>query len=165
LADIVRAAYLTSLFWLAFTVGRMISIPAAFRFSSRQIIPVALAGCAAFLVLLILAPDSPAALWIAAAGTGFCMAPVWPSGYTLAGQSLRLTARISGLILLGDSVGGMVLPGLAGLVMERAGAAAMPQLVLGSVVATFLAFLGIFLFGKNRREPAGLSRLETPVAE
>lgn len=165
LADIVRAAYLTSLFWLAFTVGRLISIPAAFRFSSRQIIPAALAGCAAFLGLLIFAPASPVALWIAAAGTGFCMAPIWPSGYTLAGQSLRLTARISGLILLGDSVGGMVLPGLAGLVMERAGAAAMPQLVLGSVGATFLAFLAILLFGKNRKDPAGLSHRDTLVAE
>jgi FHS family Na+ dependent glucose MFS transporter 1 len=165
LEDIVRAAYLTSLFWLAFTVGRLISIPAAFRFSSRQILPAALAGCAAFLGLLILAPASPAVLWIAAAGTGFCMAPIWPSGYTLAGQSVRLTARISGLILLGDSVGGMVLPGLAGFVMERAGAAAMPQLVLGSVGATCLAFLAILLFGKNRRDPAGLSRREAPAAE
>ena len=152
LADAVRAAYLTSIFWLAFTVGRLISIPAALRFSPRQIIPAALTGCAGFLVLLILAPASPAVLWIAAAGAGFCMAPIWPTGYTLAGQSVRLTARVSSLILLGDSIGGMVLPGLMGLLMERAGATAMTPVVLGSLVATFLAFLGIVLFGKKRKE-------------
>jgi FHS family Na+ dependent glucose MFS transporter 1 len=149
LADAVRAAYLTSIFWLAFTVGRLISIPAALRFSPRQIIPIALAGCAAFLGLLILVPASAAVLWIAAAGAGFFMAPLWPSGYTLAGQSIRLTARVSGLILLGDSIGGMVLPGLMGVLMERAGAAAMTPVVFGSLAATFLAFLAILWFGKK----------------
>ncbi len=154
MADVVRAAYLTSIFWLVFTVGRLISIPAAMRFSPRQIIPVALAGCAAFLGLLILAPVSSTVLWIAAAGTGFCMAPLWPTGYTLAGQSLRLTARVSSLILLGDGIGGMVLPGLMGLLMERAGASAMPPVVLGSLAATFLAFLAILLFGRKKNSPA-----------
>jgi FHS family Na+ dependent glucose MFS transporter 1 len=155
LADAVQAAYLTSIFWLAFTVGRLISIPAALRFSPRQIILVALAGGAGFLCLLILAPASPAVLWITAAGIGFCMAPIWPTGYTLAGQSVPLTARISSLILLGDSIGGMVLPGLMGVLMERAGAAAMTPVVLSSLMATFLAFLGILLFGKRRRESTG----------
>jgi FHS family Na+ dependent glucose MFS transporter 1 len=157
LTDAVRAAYLTSIFWLGFTIGRLISIPAAMRFSPRQIIPVALAGCAAFLSLIILVPGSAAVLWITAAGAGFCMAPLWPSGYTLAGQSIRLTARVSGLILLGDSIGGMVLPGLMGLLMERAGAAAMTPVVLGSIAATFLAFLAILFFGKNRKNPTDRS--------
>jgi FHS family Na+ dependent glucose MFS transporter 1 len=152
LADAVRAAYLTSIFWLAFTIGRLISIPAALRFSPRQIIPVALAGCAGFLVLLILMPGSSMILWITAAGIGFCMAPIWPTGYTLAGQSVRLTARVSSLILLGDSIGGMMLPGVMGLLMERAGATAMTPVVLGSLSATFLAFLGILFFGKTRKE-------------
>ncbi len=152
LADAVRAAYLTSIFWLAFTIGRLISIPVAVRFSPRQIIPAALAGCAAFLGLLILFPASPLAVWIAAAGAGFCMAPVWPNGFTLAGQSVSLTARISGFILLGDSIGGMILPGLTGWIIDRAGAPAMAQLVLVSVAATFLAFLGILFFGKQRKE-------------
>jgi FHS family Na+ dependent glucose MFS transporter 1 len=158
LADAARAAYLTSIFWLAFTFGRLISIPVSVRRSPAQIIPAALAGCAAFLGLLILFPASSLVLWIAAAGAGFCMAPIWPSGYNLAGQSVRLTARVSGIILLGDSVGGMILPGLTGLIMERAGAPAMAKLVLASVAATFLAFLAILLFGKNRKERAGNPR-------
>jgi FHS family Na+ dependent glucose MFS transporter 1 len=152
LADAARAAYLTSVFWLTFTVGRLISIPAAVRFKPEHIIPVALAGVAAFLGLLIAFPASSTVLWIAAAGAGFCMAPVWPTGFTMAGQSVALTARISGFILLGDSLGGMVLPGLTGWIMESTGAPAMPQFVLVSIVATFLAFLGIYFFGKQRKE-------------
>jgi FHS family Na+ dependent glucose MFS transporter 1 len=155
LADAARAAYLTSIFWLAFTVGRL--IPVAVRVPPARTIPAALAGCAAFLGLLILFPASPAAVWIAAAGAGFCMAPVWPSGFTLAGQSVSLTARISGFILLGDSLGGMVLPGLTGWIMDRAGEPAMARLVLASIGLTFLAYLGILLFRNARqaeRRPA-----------
>jgi FHS family Na+ dependent glucose MFS transporter 1 len=151
LADAAQAAYLTSVFWLAFTIGRLISIPAAIRVSPAWILPAALAGCALFLGFLILFPAVPAAVWIAAAGTGFCMAPVWPSGFTLAGQSVRLTARISGFILLGDSLGGMVLPGLTGWIMERSGAPAMPRMVLASAGLTFLAYLGILLFRTLRK--------------
>jgi FHS family Na+ dependent glucose MFS transporter 1 len=155
LADAVRAAYLTSVFWLAFTIGRLISIPAALRFAPRQIIPVALIGAAGFIALLVLFPAAPAMVWIAAAGAGFCMAPVWPTGFTLAGQSLPLTARISGFILLGDSIGGMVLPGLTGWIMESAGAPAMTKLVLASLVATFGAYLGILYFSKRRTDSGG----------
>ncbi|MBN2084427.1 MAG: MFS transporter [Anaerolineales bacterium] len=155
LADAVRAAYLTSIFWLAFTIGRLIAIPAAVRFAPWRVIAVALAGCAGFLGLLVLFPGAPSVVWITAAGAGFCMAPVWPSGYTLAGQSVNLTARLSGFILLGDSIGGMILPGLTGWIMEAAGAPAMAQLVLASLVATFLAYLGILYFGKRRKETVG----------
>lgn len=164
LADPATAAYLTSLFWLTFTLGRLISIAAAFRFSPAQILAAALAGCVVFLGLLTSFSSSPAMLWIAAAGVGFSMAPIWPSGYTLAVQSIRLTARVSAVIMLGDSVGGMVLPGLTGLFMEQAGAAAMTLLVLASVAATFVAFLAILAFRTRGAETdllSGSQRLPT----
>jgi FHS family Na+ dependent glucose MFS transporter 1 len=165
LADAVRAAYLTSVFWLAFTVGRLISIPAAVRVPPARILPAAFVGCATCLILLVAFPASTAMLWIAVAGCGFCMAPMWPSGFTLAAQSVGLTARISGVILIGDSIGGMVLPGLTGLVMERAGAGAMTQLVLASVGATFLAFLGILVFRGRRAESLGAPAPAAPSQE
>jgi MFS transporter, FHS family, Na+ dependent glucose transporter 1 len=165
LANAVRAAYLTSIFWLAFTVGRLISIPAAVRVPPARILPAAFLGCATCLALLVAFPASTAMLWIAVAGCGLCMAPMWPSGFTLAAQSVGLTARISGVILIGDSVGGMVLPGLTGLVMERAGAGAMTQLVLASMGATFLAFLGILAFRGRRGDSLGAPAPAAPSQE
>lgn len=151
LADPARAAYLTSLFWLAFTLGRLISIPVAVRISSAHVLVAALIGCTAFLGLLVVFPASPGVMWLAVAGVGFSMAPMWPSGYNLAVQSIHLTARLGAVIMLGDSIGGMVLPGLTGLFMERAGAAAMTKLVLASMVATAVAFGAIALFRARRR--------------
>ena len=146
LADAAAAAYLTSLFWLAFTLGRLVSIPVAIRHSSAQILAAGIGGCAFFMVLLVLFPRSPAMLWVAVAGAGFSMAPVWPTGYALAVQSVRLTARVSSVVMLGDSIGAMVLPGLTGLFMERAGAGAMTLLILGGMAATFVAFVAILIF-------------------
>lgn len=146
LADAAAAAYLTSLFWGAFTIGRLVSIPVAIRLAPAQILVVCFGGCAVFLGLVIAFPASQAVLWLSVAGLGLSMAPVWPSGYTLAVQSIRLTAGVSAVIMLGDSVGGMVMPGLTGLFMERAGAGAMTLLVLAAMAATVMAFLAILAF-------------------
>jgi FHS family Na+ dependent glucose MFS transporter 1 len=146
LASAVGAAYLTSGFWLSFTLGRLISIPVATRFGPQQIIPAALFTCLATLTLVIIIPDSSAVLWIAALALGFCMAPLWPTGFTLAGQSLKLTASVSGMILLGDSFGGMVLPWLVGQAIEVTGPRALVYLVFGSLVCTLLAFVAMLRF-------------------
>jgi FHS family Na+ dependent glucose MFS transporter 1 len=143
LAPAVQAAYLTSGFWLAFTVGRLLSVVLATRFAPRQIIAVALLGCVFFMGLVFVFANSVAVLWIAALGAGFCMAPVYPSGFTLAVQGLKLTARASSVILLGDSFGGMILPWLVGRVLEATGPRAMVYLVFGSLICDSLAFVGL----------------------
>jgi FHS family Na+ dependent glucose MFS transporter 1 len=143
LASAAGAAYLTSAFWLAFTAGRLISIPAATRFTPKQVIPAALFSCLAVLVLGILFSGSTIALWLMAIGLGFCMAPVWPTGFTLAGQSVNLTGKVAGIILLGDSFGGMVLPTLVGKLIEGSGPRVMVFVVFGSLVLNLLAFAGM----------------------
>jgi predicted lipid-binding transport protein (Tim44 family) len=46
----------------------------------------------------------------------------------------------------------MVMPGLTGLFMERAGAGAMTYLILASMAATVVAFLAILAFRMRRSE-------------
>jgi MFS transporter, FHS family, Na+ dependent glucose transporter 1 len=140
LASAVGAAYLTAGFWCAFTVGRLLAIPLATRVPPHRMALAALALCLALLAVLLLLPDTRVVVWSVALGLGFCMAPLWPMGFTLAGQSLTLTATVSGMILLGDSVGGMVLPWLVGHVMAVTGPRALGSLVFGSFVCTCGAF-------------------------
>jgi MFS transporter, FHS family, Na+ dependent glucose transporter 1 len=143
LADATMAAYLTSAFWLTFTIGRLISIPLATRFKPQQMIAAALAGCLAILGVALIVPMSSTLVWILALALGVCMAPMWPSGFTLAGQSLRLTARVSGIILLGDSLGGMILPWLVGQVLDGIGPQTLIYLVTISLVFNLIAFVAI----------------------
>lgn len=149
LADITNAAYLTSGFWLFFTIGRAVSVPVAVRFKPTQILTVAFLGVFGALTLAIVVPQSITVLWIAAAAVGFFMAPIWATGYNLAGQSIKLTATISSIIILGDSLGAVVLPWLTGLAIERFGAHTMPWLVLSSLTLNVLVF-GIMLLQRSR---------------
>ncbi len=135
------AAYLTSGFWLTFTIGRLISVPAATRFTPKQILQVALLGCLSILGLAMILPGSRTVLWVMALGLGFCMAPIWPAGFTLAGQSFPLTGRVSSIVLMGDSTGTMVLPGLVGKVIESSGPPAMIILIFGSLILTSIALV------------------------
>ena len=141
LADLEGAAYLTSGFWFAFTLGRLLSIPLAGRFPAARLVLAALGGCLLALAVLIALPGAPAVLWAAAIALGFCLAPIYATGFALAGQSVRLSARISGVILLGDSLGGLLLPWLTGPVLARAGPRAMVVLVFASLLLCALAFL------------------------
>jgi MFS transporter, FHS family, Na+ dependent glucose transporter 1 len=143
LAGVVGAAYLTSGFWLSCTLGRLLSIPMATRFTPQQIVLAALFTCLSILALVIVIPGLSLVLWIVALGLGFCMAPIWPMGFTLAGQSLTLTASVSGMILLGDCFGGMLLPWLVGQVIEVTGPRALVYLVFGSLVCNLLAFVAM----------------------
>jgi len=143
LASLAGAAYLNSMFWLAFTIGRLISIPAAIRFKPMQVILAALLGSLVMLILGMLFSSSSTVLWLMAIGLGFCMAPIWPTGFTLAGQSIDLTGRLTSIILLGDSFGGMVLPSAVGQVIESAGPRTMVYLIFGSLVLNLLAFFGM----------------------
>lgn len=140
LADATQAAYLTSGFWLAFTIGRLISITAAARFKSTQILTLALSACALIIAMMMLNSNSITLLWGCTMALGFFMVPVWPTGYNLAGQSVKLTATIISIILLGDSLGGMILPSATGQMVEYFGAPMMTRLGSASLVGNILMF-------------------------
>jgi FHS family Na+ dependent glucose MFS transporter 1 len=154
LADATMAAYLTSGFWLTFTIGRLISIPLATRFKPQQMIAAALTGCLSVLIIVLIVPMSSTLVWILAMALGFCMAPIWPSGFTLAGQSLKLTARVSGLILLGDSLGGMILPWLVGQVLDFTGPQALIYLVTTSLIFNLVSFIAILRLRRTTQQAA-----------
>ena len=157
LADAAMAAYLTSGFWLAFTIGRLISIPLATRLTPQWMIGVALLGCLSILGAALILPPSSTLVWIMAPVLGFCMAPIWPSGFTLAGRSLKLTARVSGIILLGDSIGGMVLPWLVGQVLDATSRPdALIYLVFTSLIFNLMAFVAILRFRRTAPDPAAV---------
>jgi MFS transporter, FHS family, Na+ dependent glucose transporter 1 len=158
LASAAGGAYLTAGFWLSFTLGRLLSIPLATRFTPPQMVLAALGTCLSLLTLVIIRPDSRVVLWTVVCGVGFGMGPLWPAGFTLAGQSLPLTASVSGMILLGDSVGGMVLPWLAGQVLDVTGPGALIYLVFGSLVGTGVAC------GAMRRVRPAVPHTRAPAA-
>ncbi len=145
LATITTAGYLTSVFWGALTLGRLISIPIAGRVRPRYLLLADVLGGLASLLLLLLLPGVAWVVWVAAFGFGLSMANVYPTLVLLGGRHLHLTGRIASMFMIGGSLGSMVTPWLIGQRFESTG----PQVTMvvlfvtlalaGATVAAFLA--------------------------
>ena len=135
LATDITAAYLTSAFWGAFTIGRLLGVWVSARLRPATILLADLAGSLASLALILLWPGSTQALWVGTILLGACMASIFPTTLLLAGEHMRVSGAMTGWFLMGASLGGMSLPWAIGQAFVRVGARAMPVLVTGTLVA------------------------------
>jgi FHS family Na+ dependent glucose MFS transporter 1 len=158
LADTVSAAYLVSVFWGAFTAGRLTSTLLAVRLQPLPMILASLGGCLAAAAALLAWPDRPAAAWACTAAYGFFMGPLFANILTLAGEVMTLTGRITGIFLVGTSLGGLFLPWLIGQLFESVGPVVMPAALLVDLAAALLCCLLLRLAIARRAATAAGSR-------
>ncbi|HVO18027.1 MAG TPA: MFS transporter [Anaeromyxobacter sp.] len=151
LASEAGAAYLSSAFWLAFTGGRLASIPVSTRAAPQRVLLAAATGCLLAILAVLLRAGSAGVLWGATLLLGFCMGPIWPTGFTLASRSVALTGRMSAVVILGDAFGCMVLPSALGKVIESTGPRSMIFLIGTSLVLNLLALGGMLWVRARRR--------------
>lgn len=139
LANETGAAYLTSTFWGAFTLGRVISIPIAARIKPKQILIADLLGGFLSVSIMLAFPTTPVALWIGSAGLGISVASMFPTVLTLAERCVELSGKITSRFIVASALGGMLPPWLVGQIFETAG----PRSVIWSV----FAFLAVQIVG------------------
>jgi FHS family Na+ dependent glucose MFS transporter 1 len=140
------AAYLTSVFWGSFTLGRLVGIPISSRFKPVAIMFVDLVGCLVSMGIVLVWADSLTALWIGTFGLGFSMASIFPSAMILAGQRMHLSGQVTGFFLFGAGSGGMFLPLLIGQLIEPVGPRSMMWIVLVDLVVNLALWLGLLLY-------------------
>jgi len=139
------AAYLTSAFWGALTVGRLLSIPIAAYWRPRRILFVDLLAAAISVTVLLIWPTHPAALWIGVIGFGLSIASIFPTLLSFAERRMTITGRITGLFFTGASLGGMTLPVLMGYMLESIAPIAIIWFVLISIVIA-IGLIGLILW-------------------
>jgi FHS family Na+ dependent glucose MFS transporter 1 len=139
LASETAAAYLTSAFWGALTLGRLLAIPLSARLPPYAILLGDFAGCLASVGLLLLWPGSRVATWLGALGLGLSMASIFPTAITLAEHFVKITGRVTGWFLVGASLGGMSLPWLIGQLFEARG----PRTTMVSIMVDLVAALSV----------------------
>jgi fucose permease len=149
LADEPTAAYITSAFWGALTLGRLLSIPLAVRFSLRNVLIADLMGCLISILLIVLFPSSLTALWVGALGLGFAMAAIFPTTISLAERFLTLTGSITSWFFVGSSLGGMFLPWLIGQLFEPVGPRATMFAILGDLLAGVAVFVVLMAIARK----------------
>jgi len=105
---------LNSLFWGALAVGRIFVGIFSRRWKPAAILTVAFLGAAVSFTLSILMPGSAAILWFASISAGAFMAVIFPTLTLYADKQLRLTGSMAGVFFMATSIGGMLLPWIAG---------------------------------------------------
>ncbi len=148
LTDETGAAYLNSAFWGALTVGRLLSIPLAVRFSARAMLRFDLVGSLVSVGLMALFPHDLWALGLGSAGLGFFLATIFPYNMSLASRYIPMTGKVTGWLSIGSSLGGLILPWAVGQLFETLGPEMLIYLDFGNLFLT----LGVFFWLVRRLE-------------
>ena len=135
------AAYLTSAFWGAFTIARLLGIGISTRFRPQTILVTDMTGCLVAFAILLLWPASSLALWVGTIVMGLSIASVFATSMAFADQRLSLTGAMTGWILVGSGIGGMVSPWLIGQLFESVS----PRITMPVLLANNLIAFGLLL--------------------
>jgi FHS family Na+ dependent glucose MFS transporter 1 len=147
-----RTAYqINSVFWAAFTVGRLATVWLSVRFAALSLVRFFVSLTILFAVALLVLPISPSLLWTCAIGLGLSVAPVFPSTFGYAQNRLHLSGRIMGFFLVGSSAGGMFWPRIVGQFFESNGAQVMAWVVLFNLLGA-LALISLISLPAQTKE-------------
>jgi len=128
------AAWLTSAFWIAFTVGRLLGVATARRFSATRLLlgdaALAVAGAGA----LVAAGSNTTGIWLATVVIGLALATMYPSMMSLAAERITVTGTTSAWFVGGAGAGSLVLPWTIGQLFARSGPGTLPWFLLVSTV-------------------------------
>lgn len=139
----VTAAYITSAFWGAFTVGRLLGIPISARLRPRQILQIDFAGALLSLSVILVWPNASWALWTGTIGFGFFIASIFPTMITFAGSRMTVTGKVTGYFFLGATLGGMILPWVIGQFFETVSPSIMTWTITASITLAIFTALAI----------------------
>lgn len=143
------AATLTSGFWLALGLGRLVAALLPARVPESAIVIACSAAAVITLVGALARPLAP----IAYLATGFVIAPIFPTGLVWLAKLRPGDARATSWLFPAAMVGGAVIPSGVGVVIAQIGIAAAPGVVAAVAVGMLAAFM---LAGRSlSRQPAG----------
>lgn len=148
LVNEANGSYLTSAFWGALTIGRLISIPIAMRIRPARVLFVDLLGVILSAVVILFNRENAILLWAGTIGLGAFMASIFPTTINFAENRIALTGMVNRWFFIGASLGGMSIPWLVGQFFESRG----PQIMLELIIFVFL--LQIALLAIVQRETA-----------
>jgi fucose permease len=131
-------------YWFGLTLGRLTLANLARKFGNKRLIQGCLVGVVVGLLVIWLAPVTPAVTVVEALGlvlTGYCLGPIFPT--TIAVMSELVEARLLpsaiGFIASLASLGGALFPGIAGNLAQQVGLwSLLPYVMLLTCILFFI---------------------------
>jgi fucose permease len=144
------AALVASWYWTAFTLGRVFALFVGTRLKPASMIFLMLAGTSASATLYALGVGNAPLTIIATVLLGFFFGPVYPAVMALATSIFTgAQGKAASVIVAMGSVGGLTLPWLQGVILERLPINANSAFVIAGVAAMFAAMAAAQMFSRN----------------
>ena len=156
------ARVVNSVFWGGLVVGRLIAVPVALRLSPTVMLQSSLAGTVVALGLVLAFPNVAAVLWVGTIAFGIAIASILANSFNYAAERMPVASQVNALLIVGGSVGAMILPWVIGQLFDPDHDPASRSWVFYILEATMVAALVVFLAIKAyaRRLPAPERRPE-----
>ena len=115
----VTASYLTSLFWGAIALGRLLAIPLAQRFQAKYLVLVQTFGTAIVYVMMMLFPHVELVTWLGAGLAGLLMSSIFPLMLAYLERYIAGSGKLTSWVFIGASTGGMSMPWIIGQYVDQ----------------------------------------------
>ena len=135
-----NAALLTSAFWAAMSIGRLLAIPLSVRLRPRHFLLIDFLLSLASLVVILTLSASLAALWIGTIGFGLGMSSLFSVWLTFADRRIKINGKLNGIFFAATALGGMSIPWLCGQMFAARGAHATMLVVFCTLLIGFMVF-------------------------
>jgi MFS transporter, FHS family, Na+ dependent glucose transporter 1 len=158
LGNQTQMAYnMASLFWFAFTMGRVLAIPFASRFKPSTLLSIDLGGCLLGASILMLFPGNLTMTWVGVGMVALFIASLFPMTIAFAERKMVISAKLTSIFFLGSTSGAMFFPWIIGQYFEKVSPRAMVVSVFGCIVAALGVYCLIRLrTGKKEKISVGL---------
>lgn len=141
--DANTATGVTATFWIGFSVGRVISIGLARRFSAGWMLVGSMTIALVSSVTLVAVNGGNIGLWIVTFLFGVSIAPQFASMISYAEAHLALSGAATSAFIGAAGLGGLVMPWSVGQLFDAHGPGVLPTVTLGACVATVAAGLWV----------------------
>ncbi len=133
----VQAGLLTSLFFGAFTLGRLLSIPIAKHLKPEKLLPILFAVGLVFAILLIsFGSQSALLLRICTLGFGFALSAAFPSSLSYISEHIQMSGTFTSWIFIAANLSALTIPALIGVFADSFG-------LMSILVAFVILFLAV----------------------
>lgn len=118
------ASLATSLFWGAVLVGRLTAVAALRRLTNVRLVQVCLIMALGGIALILGGRNWPILFWIGVAAVGAGFGPIFPTGLVLSSElAPQRSGAVATWFVAAGSLGSMILPAAAGVLMPLIGIA------------------------------------------